>query len=160
MASVDFKHQFFSSFGPVPLVGCEGIPSLVSISPLHAAVNKIYALWGLLYLTENTRPTWLVEHIGDKRLALGTARGQMTLFHWPEVTSVHFPFFFLSFMGLPSYVPIATLSPPEPLLNYDGQRWDPFQCFIDCERQSHKTVSTYHNLFWRESSWRPLSRLK
>ena len=58
------------------------------------------------------------------------------------------------------YIPITTLSPPEWLLHQDGQQWETFWCFINCEGQSqasfincegqsHKPVSTDHN-FWRE----------
>ena len=32
----------------------------------------------------------------------------------------------------------SILSPLKWLLHYDGQRWEPFQCFINCERQSRK----------------------
>ena len=45
------------------------------------------------------------------------------------------------------YIPIVTQSPPEWLLLYDGQQWQAFYCFINCEEQSHKTVSTNHILF-------------
>ena len=47
------------------------------------------------------------------------------------------------------YIPLATLSPSEWLLHYEGQPWQPFHCFIHCEGQGHKTVSTDRN-FWRE----------
>ena len=46
-------------------------------------------------------------------------------------------------------IPIATLSPSEWCLHSDGQRWEPFECFIHCEGPSHKTVSTNPNC-WRE----------
>ena len=45
------------------------------------------------------------------------------------------------------YTPIATPSPPGWLLHLDGQRWEPFECFINCKGQSHNTVSTNRNLF-------------
>ena len=47
------------------------------------------------------------------------------------------------------YILIATLSPPEWLLHYNGLQQEPFSCFINCKGQSHKTASTDHN-FWRE----------
>ena len=47
--------------------------------------------------------------------------------------------------GEGDYTPIATLSPPE----WPALRWAAMRCFINCEGQSHKTVSTNHN-FWRE----------
>ena len=38
-----------------------------------------------------------------------------------------------------------------PALRLAGQQWEPFSCFINCEGQSHKTVSTNHKPgFWRE----------
>ena len=46
------------------------------------------------------------------------------------------------------YIPIATLSPSE----WPALRWAAMRAvliFINCEGQSHKTVSTGHN-FWRE----------
>ena len=51
--------------------------------------------------------------------------------------------------GRGDYIPITTLSPPEWLLHWDGQWWEPFSCFIDCEGQSQKTISPDHNC-WRE----------
>ena len=48
--------------------------------------------------------------------------------------------------GEGEYIPIATLSPPE----WPALRWaagQPFYCFINCEGQSHKTVSTKHNTY-------------
>ena len=41
------------------------------------------------------------------------------------------------------------LSPPEWLQHWGGQRWEPFTCFINCDGQSHNTVSADHNC-WRE----------
>ena len=41
-------------------------------------------------------------------------------------------------------IPITILSSPEWLLHYDGQRWEAFLCFINCDGQSHKPVSTNH----------------
>ena len=53
------------------------------------------------------------------------------------------------------YIPITTLSPPARLLHQDGQRREPFYCFIKCEGQSHKTMSTNHNLLEKkgEPKW-------
>ena len=45
------------------------------------------------------------------------------------------------------YIPIATLSPPECLLGSDESH---FNVSLGNEGQSHKTVSTYHNLFFEE----------
>ena len=42
------------------------------------------------------------------------------------------------------YIPIATLSPPE----WAALRWAAMRAiliFINCEEQSHKTMSTNHN---------------
>ena len=52
------------------------------------------------------------------------------------------------------YIPIARLPPSQWLLHSDGQRWEPFECFINYEGQRHKTVSTDHN-FWRERKAEP-----
>ena len=41
-------------------------------------------------------------------------------------------------------ISVATLSPPEWFLRKDAQRWEPCQWFINCESQSHRTVSTDH----------------
>ena len=45
------------------------------------------------------------------------------------------------------YMPIATLSSTRitPALRWAAMS-EPFQCFINCEEQSHKTVSTNQNL--------------
>ena len=43
----------------------------------------------------------------------------------------------------------ATPSPPEWFLHWDGQCWESFECFINCEGQCHKMVSANHN-FGRE----------
>ena len=49
------------------------------------------------------------------------------------------------------YIPIATLSPLWPASEIAGQRWldENTVSLINCEGQSHRTVSTNHN-FWRE----------
>ena len=48
------------------------------------------------------------------------------------------------------YIPIATLSRPEWFLHYDGQRWEPFQCFS--RKRWAKSQDSVHKPqpFWRE----------